>query len=52
MSPISRKQTVRVAVLTTFCLALAACATPPQPDLTPPPKPRVDAKADLERGRR
>lgn len=43
----------RLAVLALFVLGLAACATQPQPsaDLTPP-KTRLDAKTQLETGRR
>ncbi len=42
---------LRLAVLATFCAALAACATQPQADLTPPPMTKRDAKGELESGR-
>ena len=35
-----------------LALALAACATTPPPDLTPPPSKRLDAKTTLENGPR
>jgi hypothetical protein len=35
-----------------LALSLAACATQPAPDLTPPPGKRLDAKTTLESGRR
>ena len=37
------------AVLT---LAIAACATAPAADLTPPPAKKLDAKTQLESGRK
>ncbi|MBM1170783.1 hypothetical protein [Microvirga arabica] len=33
-------------------LAIAACATAPAADLTPPPMKQLDAKTQLESGRR
>lgn len=40
-------------ILASFlALALAACATQPAPDLTPPTAKRLDAKSTLESGRR
>lgn len=43
---------VRVALAALVTASLAACASAPaaQPDLTPPPRPRVDAKTQLEYG--
>ena len=38
----------RVALAGALALALAACATTPPPDLTPPPAKRLDAKTTLE----
>ncbi len=35
-----------------LALALAACATQPAPDLSPPPAKRLDAKTTLENGPR
>jgi hypothetical protein len=46
MSPVTRI----VAVLLT--LAVAACATAPAADLAPPPPKQMDAKTQLESGRR
>ncbi|GJD94865.1 hypothetical protein [Methylobacterium iners] len=40
---------IRVALAGFVALGIAACATAPAPDLTPPP-PRVDAKTGLEYG--
>ncbi|MET3892090.1 hypothetical protein ABIE41_003166 [Bosea sp. OAE506] len=40
-------------ILASFlALSLAACATQPASDLTPPPAKRLDAKTTLESGRR
>ncbi len=41
----------RISLAGLLALALAACATTPPPDLTPPPGKRLDAKSTLE-GRR
>jgi hypothetical protein len=41
----------RLAIASLLAMALAACATTPPPDLTPPPAKRPDAKTTLE-GRR
>lgn len=41
----------RLLLLALFGLTVAACATQPQADLTPPAK-RLDAKTQLETGRR
>ena len=46
MSPVTRI----AAVLLT--LAVAACATAPAADLTPPPPKQMDAKTQLESGRK
>jgi hypothetical protein len=46
MTPVSRI----AAILLT--LAVAACATAPAADLTPPPSKPMDAKTQLESGRR
>jgi len=35
-----------------IALSLAACAAQSQPDLTPPPKKPLDAKTQLETGRK
>jgi predicted small lipoprotein YifL len=35
-----------------LALSLAACAAQSQPDLTPPPKKPLDAKTQLETGRK
>lgn len=45
---------LRLSVLTAFALLLAACATqpPPPPDYPPPGPRRLDAKTQLETGRR
>ncbi|WP_173009289.1 hypothetical protein [Methylobacterium sp. P1-11] len=44
--------TLRLALAALVTATLAACASAPaaQPDLTPPPRPRVDAKTQLEYG--
>lgn len=42
----------RISLAGLLALALAACATTPPPDLTPPPAKRLDAKSTLESGRR
>jgi starvation-inducible outer membrane lipoprotein len=44
------KKITSLSVLVAFCLSLAACATVPAPDLTPP-KERLDAKTQLEYGK-
>ena len=41
-----------LALASLLTLALAACATTPPPDLTPPPAKRLDAKTTLENGPR
>ena len=41
-----------LALASLLVLALAACATQPAPDLTPPPAKRLDAKSTLENGPR
>lgn len=38
----------RISLAGFLALALAACATTPPPDLTPPPAKRPDAKTTLE----
>lgn len=45
------KFAVRAAALS-LALTMAACATTPPPDLTPPPRKQTDAKTQLESGRR
>ena len=40
------------SVILLAVLSLAACATQPQPDFTPPPKKPLDAKSQLETGRK
>jgi starvation-inducible outer membrane lipoprotein len=42
----------RIALAGLLAFALAACATTPPPDLTPPPAKRLDAKTTLESGPR
>lgn len=39
-------------VASLIAFSLAACATQPPPDLTPPPAKRLDAKSTLESGPR
>lgn len=41
----------RLTLAALVTLALAACATTPPPDLTPPPSKRLDAKTTLENRR-
>ncbi|AOG07526.1 MULTISPECIES: hypothetical protein [unclassified Bosea (in: a-proteobacteria)] len=41
----------QIILASVLALSLAACATQPAPDLTPPAK-RLDAKTTLESGRR
>ncbi|WP_168166065.1 hypothetical protein [Bosea sp. PAMC 26642] len=41
-----------LALASFLALALAACATQPATDLTPPPAKRLDAKTTLESGPR
>jgi hypothetical protein len=48
--PMQRAGQMLLAAL--LALSLAACATQPAPDLTPPPGKRLDAKTTLESGRR
>ena len=45
---------LRLSVLTALALTIAACATtpPPPPDYPPPGPRRLDAKTQLETGRR
>ena len=45
---------LRLSILTALVLAVAACATtpPPPPDYPPPGPRRLDAKTQLETGRR
>ena len=43
---------VRVAIAGLFAASLAACASQPQPDLTAPAKKCMDAKTQLETGRK
>jgi hypothetical protein len=38
----------RITLAGLLALALAGCAATPQPDLTPPPAKRLDAKTTLE----
>ena len=49
MSPV-----LRLSILTALAITLAACATtpPPPPDIPPPSGRRLDAKTQLETGRR
>jgi hypothetical protein len=49
MSPV-----LRLSLATAFVLAVAACASapPPPPDYPPPGKRQLDAKTQLETGRR
>lgn len=43
---------IRLALAAGFALSLAACAsTQAQPDLTPPPAKKCDAKTSLEYGK-
>jgi hypothetical protein len=42
----------RVLCLTLVAAALTACATTPPPSLTPPPAKKLDAKTQLESGRK
>ncbi|WP_197280890.1 hypothetical protein [Bosea vaviloviae] len=42
----------QIVLASVLALALAACATAPAPDLTPPPGKRLDAKTTLENGPR
>ncbi|MFA6967971.1 hypothetical protein [Bosea sp. (in: a-proteobacteria)] len=42
----------QIVLASVLALALAACATQPAPDLTPPPGKRLDAKTTLENGPR
>lgn len=42
----------QILIASLLALSLAACATQPAPDLTPPPAKRLDAKSTLESGRR
>ncbi|NNM72361.1 hypothetical protein [Enterovirga aerilata] len=45
---------LRLSVAAALTLAIAACASnpPPAPDYPPPGKPQLDAKTQLETGRR
>jgi hypothetical protein len=43
---------LRPAIILLALFGLAACATAPAPDLTPPPKKPLDAKTQLETGRK
>lgn len=47
-----RASQIVLASVLALALALAACATQPAPDLTPPPGKRLDAKTTLENGPR
>jgi hypothetical protein len=49
---VSRVQLTRFVVVAALLCALAACATTPPADLTPPPRKPLDAKTQLETGRR
>jgi starvation-inducible outer membrane lipoprotein len=51
MGHATMKNAARLAVLGLFAFTLAACATQPQADLTPPPAKRLDAKTTLENHR-
>jgi hypothetical protein len=42
----------QIILASLLALSLAACATQPASDLTPPPAKRLDAKTTLESGRR
>ena len=46
------KSASRIVILSLVALGLAACATQPQPDYTPPASKRLDAKTTLETHRR
>jgi hypothetical protein len=48
MSRLVVSRTIRFAVVGLLAASLAACATAPAADLTPPPQKRVDAKTGLE----
>lgn len=52
MNTESASRTLRVAVAAFVLAGLAACATQAQPDLTPPSQRQLDAKTQLETGRR
>ncbi|WP_187640200.1 hypothetical protein [Bosea sp. F3-2] len=45
------KSASRIVILSLVALGLAACATQPQPEFTPPPSKRLDAKTTLENRR-
>lgn len=45
------KSASRIVILSLVALGLAACATQPQPDFTPPASKRLDAKTTLENRR-
>lgn len=45
------KSASRIVILSLIALGLAACATAPQQDFTPPASKRLDAKTTLENRR-
>lgn len=45
-------RSLRLSILALVAASLAACATAPASDLTPPPRKASDAKTQLESGRR
>ncbi|MGO4404749.1 hypothetical protein AB4Z10_10860 [Bosea sp. RAF48] len=45
------KSASRIVILSLVAFGLAACATQPQPEFTPPPSKRLDAKTTLENRR-
>ncbi len=46
------KSLSRVLCLSFVAAAMTACATTPPPSLTPPPAKKLDAKTQLESGRK
>ena len=48
MSQILFPRLIRLAIAGLLAASVAACATAPAADLTPPPQKRVDAKTGLE----
>ncbi len=52
MSQLTLARSIRLAVAGLLAASLAACATAPAADLTPPPQKRVDAKTGLENPQR
>ena len=47
-----RRTPVVMPALTALALLTTACATTPPPSLTPPPAKKLDAKTQLESGRK